>query len=188
MNDQRTITVTINGDRYQRSVPIRMLLVDFIRDVLGLTGTHVGCSFEGRCGACTIVVDGEAMKSCMMLAVQADGHTLLTVEGLEKLAGAHGELHPIQNGFWEKHGLQCGYCTPGMMMTIFDLLRSHFDADGRELTDEAIRHALVGNICRCTGYSHIVEAVKAAEDQLRQMPPERRRALFDVAALSGRPA
>ena len=188
MTDHRTITVTINGDRYQRDVPIRMLLVDFIRDVLGLTGTHVGCSFEGRCGACTIVVDGEAMKSCMMLAVQADGHTLLTAEGLERLAGVAGELHPIQHGFWEKHGLQCGYCTPGMMMTIFDLLRSHFEGGGGELTDETIRHGLVGNICRCTGYSHIVEAVKSAAAQLEQMSPERRRTMFDVAALSGRRA
>lgn len=180
-----TVSVKVNGRQYVETVPIRMLLVDFLRDVLGLTGTHVGCSHEGRCGACTVVLDGDAMKSCMMLAVQADGHSLLTVEGLEDLSGGEGRLHPIQNGFWERHGLQCGYCTPGMMMTIFDLLKSHFENDGPALTEETIRRALVGNLCRCTGYSHIVEAVQMAAARLGEMPAEQRRAHFDIGGLAG---
>ena len=175
---EQLVSVTVNGRKYERTVPLRMLLVDFIRDTLGLTGTHVGCTYEGRCGACTVVVDGDAMKSCMMLAVQADGRTLLTVEGLDGLSGKQGDMHPIQEAFWERHGLQCGYCTPGMMMTIFDLLKSQSYEDGEKLSEEEIRHALIGNICRCTGYSHIIEAVQTAEEHLRQMPPEERQACF----------
>lgn len=185
MSNDQSVSVTVNGRRHVQTVPIRMLLVDFLRDVLGLTGTHTGCSYEGRCGACTVIVDGDAVKSCMMLAVQADERHVLTVEGLEQLAGDEGKLHPIQHGFWEQHGLQCGYCTPGMMMTIFDLLRSHFEEGAPELTDDNIRRALVGNICRCTGYSHIVAAVKSAAASLREMPDEQRRAHFDVKALAG---
>jgi len=188
MNDEQSVSVTINGRRYEQTVPIRMLLVDLLRDVLGLTGTHVACSYEGRCGACTVIVDGNAVKSCMMLAVQAEGRNILTVEGLERLTGVDGQLHPIQHGFWEQHGLQCGYCTPGMMMTIFDLLSSHLESGGSELTDEVIRRALVGNICRCTGYSHIVAAVKSAAASLREMSAEQRRAHFDVAGLAERPS
>ncbi|HKQ84208.1 MAG TPA: (2Fe-2S)-binding protein [Steroidobacteraceae bacterium] len=187
VEDQVTVTVTVNGRQYVESVPIRMLLVDFIRDRLGLTATHVGCTYEGRCGACTVVVDGQAMKSCMMLAVQSDGRTLLTAEGLEALSAAEGQLHPIQMGFWERHGLQCGYCTPGMMMTAFDLLKSHVE-DGSELTEERIRHSLVGNICRCTGYSHIVEAVQSAAGHLRELSAEQRHALFDIEGLAGKRA
>ncbi|HKT72286.1 MAG TPA: (2Fe-2S)-binding protein [Steroidobacteraceae bacterium] len=183
MSETHTITVTVNGQQYTETVPIRMLLVDFLRDVIALTGTHVGCSYEGRCGACTVVVDDNAVKSCMMLAVQTDGRSILTVEGLEKLSAGEGQLHPIQDGFWERHGLQCGFCTSGMMMTIFDVLKSHFEVGEPELTDEAIRKALVGNICRCTGYSHIVAAVQTAAARLNAMPVELRCAHFDVKRL-----
>lgn len=173
---EQPVSVTVNGRKHERTVPIRMLLVDFLRDELGLTATHVGCTYEGRCGACTVVVDGDAMKSCMMLAVQANGATILTAEGLEGLGGKPDELHPIQEAFWEKHGLQCGYCTPGMMMTIFDLLKTHgMDPD---LSEERIRHELIGNICRCTGYSHIIEAVRLAAERLREMPVAEREAWF----------
>ena len=171
---KQPVAITINGRRYAADVPLRMLLVDFIRDVAGLTGTHVGCTYEGRCGACTVVVDGEAMKSCLMLAVQADGGDVLTIEGLEGLAG--DGFHPIQQAMWERHGLQCGYCTPGMVMTMFDILKSH-DRDD-ELDDDEIRRLLVGNICRCTGYSHIVEAVRTAAEELREMTPEQCQACF----------
>lgn len=183
---EQLISITVNGRRYEKSVPIRMLLVDFLRDEIGLTGTHIGCTYEGRCGACTVVLEGDAVKSCMMLAVQANNHTVLTVEGLEGLSGVDGQLHPIQEAFWECHGLQCGYCTPGMMMTIFDLLKSRSDVGGHDLADKDIRHSLVGNICRCTGYSHIVEAVKAAADRLQVMSPAQRHACFDVKSLEGK--
>ena len=175
---EQMVSMTVNGRHCERAVPIRMLLVDFLRDELGLTATHVGCTYEGRCGACTVVVDGEAVKSCMMLAVQANGGSLLTAEGLEGLSGRKDELHPIQDAFWEKHGLQCGYCTPGMMMTIFDLLKAQVIEEGKELTEKQIRHALIGNICRCTGYSHIVEAVQMAAARVRTMTAAERRAWF----------
>ena len=178
---EKSISVSVNGRLHHKSIPIRMLLVDFLRDELGLTGTHVGCTYEGRCGACTVVVDGSAMKSCMMLAVQADSRRVVTVEGLE---GFDPEsLHPIQQAFWERHGLQCGYCTPGMMMTIFDILATNVREGMPELTQDAIRHSLVGNICRCTGYSHIVEAVQTAAESLRAMTADERAAWFDCAAL-----
>ena len=179
---EQRVSVAVNGWTYERTVPIRMLLVDFLRDELGLTATHVGCTYEGRCGACTVVVDGHAMKSCMMLAVQAQGHTLLTAEGLEGLGGKPDELHPIQEAFWARHGLQCGYCTPGMMMTIFDMLRSLDYEGGATLEEAEIRQSLIGNICRCTGYSHIVEAVQMAAETLRAMPPAER----EVKLASGR--
>lgn len=149
----KTITVTINGEQVEETVPVRMLLVDFIRDTCGLTGTHVSCTYEGVCGACTVQLDGEAIKSCMMLAVQADGHAITTVEGL-----ARGDLlTPLQQAFKAHHGLQCGFCTPGILMNMSEFLRKN-----PHPTDDEIRFGLVGNLCRCTGYVHIVDAVRAA--------------------------
>jgi carbon-monoxide dehydrogenase small subunit len=157
----RRVAVTINGQQYDEDVPLRMLLVDFIRDVAGLTGTHVACAWEGRCGACTVLVNGEAVKSCMMLAVQADGSSITTVEGL----AADGRLHPLQEAFRERNAIQCGFCTSGILMTAMDLL-----AENRAPTEEEIRRGLVGNLCRCTGYVHIVEAVQAAAGAMRAVP------------------
>jgi aerobic carbon-monoxide dehydrogenase small subunit len=148
----RTIDVEVNGIRYEREVEVRRLLVHFIRDDLDLTGTHIGCD-TGNCGACTIHFDGQAVKSCMLLAVQADGHALRTVEGL----APDGELTPLQRSFSEHHALQCGYCTPGMLMSASALLEQNPHPN----EDEA-RKAIQGNICRCTGYVNIVEAVVAA--------------------------
>ena len=147
-----TITVEVNGQRYEREVEARRLLVHFIRDDLDLTGTHVGCD-TGNCGACSLIVNGTLVKSCMMLAVQADGATIQTVESLSP----DGELHPLQQAFSEHHALQCGYCTPGMLMSAKALL----DANP-EPTEHEIRRAIQGNICRCTGYVNIVEAIAAA--------------------------
>jgi aerobic carbon-monoxide dehydrogenase small subunit len=147
------IVLTVNGVRHEAEVEPRTLLVDFIRDDLGLTGTKIGCDTSG-CGACTIHLDGRAVKSCTVLAVQADGSELTTIEGL----GHDGQLHPLQEAFWERHGLQCGFCTPGIIMTAADLLGSN----GERLTDEEIRRGLEGNLCRCTGYQHIVDAVQEA--------------------------
>ena len=147
----KEISITINGEIFQQSVPIRMLLVDFIRDVAGLTGTHVGCTFEGVCGACTIHLDDEAVKSCLMLAVQADGHSITTIEGL----AANGKLHPLQKAFNDHHALQCGFCSAGILMNMAEFTRTN-----RKLTEDEIRNALVGNLCRCTGYAHIVDAIK----------------------------
>lgn len=148
----RTVTIAVNGQAYTNEVEPRLLLVHYLRDVLTLTGTHVGCE-TSLCGACTVVLNGQAVKSCTVLAVQADGGEVLTVEGLEK----DGKLHPLQDGFWEEHGLQCGYCTPGMIMASYQLLQRHPNP-----TDEQIRHGLEGNLCRCTGYQHIVKAVQTA--------------------------
>ncbi len=149
----QTIDVTINGERYEQTVPVRLLLVDFIRDNCALTGTHVSCTYEGVCGACTVLLDGEAIKSCMMLAVQAHGHQITTVEGL-----ANGdELTPLQSAFKAHHGLQCGFCTPGILMNMTEFLHKH-----PHPSDDEIRHGLIGNLCRCTGYVHIVNAVRAA--------------------------
>ena len=148
-----TVNITINGESYEESVPNRLLLVDFIREVAAQTGTHIGCTYEGVCGACTIQLDGEAVKSCLMLAVQADGHDITTVEGLAK----GGELTPLQTAFNEHHALQCGYCTPGILMNMDEFLKKNPNP-----TEEEIRHGLIGNLCRCTGYAHIVEAVKDA--------------------------
>jgi carbon-monoxide dehydrogenase small subunit len=149
---ERTISVEINGERVEREVPARRLLVHFIRDDLGLTGTHIGCD-TGNCGACTIHVDGQAVKSCMLLAVQADGTSIRTVEGL----AGDGELTELQRSFSEHHALQCGYCTPGMLMSATALLDRN-----PHPSEEDVRVALQGNICRCTGYVNIVEAVVAA--------------------------
>lgn len=185
---EQRVTVSVNGTEHVATVPIRRLLVDFIREDVGLTGTHVGCSYEGRCGACTVVLDGEAVKSCLLLAVQADGRSVLTSEGLAQLSGDESELHPIQQAFWERGGLQCGYCTSGMLMTVFDLLRTTVERNRPdELSEEEIRHALVGNICRCTGYSHIVEAVQTAAASLQEMTPDERRAYLSAPAAGAAP-
>ncbi|MDI3257050.1 MAG: (2Fe-2S)-binding protein [Kyrpidia sp.] len=151
------VTLKVNGVERTAEVEPRLLLVHFLRDVLGLTGTHVGCD-TSQCGACTVLLDGRGVKSCTVLAVQADGHEVTTVEGLAR----DGELHPIQEGFWEKHGLQCGFCTPGAMMTAVELLRQNPNP-----TDEEIREGLEGVICRCTGYENIVRAVKYAAERMR---------------------
>jgi aerobic-type carbon monoxide dehydrogenase small subunit (CoxS/CutS family) len=150
-----SIGVSVNGERYEREVEARKLLVHFLRDDLDLTGTHVGCD-TGNCGACTVLVDGRAVKSCMLLAVQADGAEITTVEGL----AGDGDLTPLQQAFHEHHGLQCGYCTPGMLMSATHLL-----AENPKPTDEEIRRGIQGNICRCTGYVNIVKAIKAASGQ-----------------------
>jgi carbon-monoxide dehydrogenase small subunit len=150
------ITVTINGERETRKVEARTLLVHFLREDLALTGTHVGCDTTS-CGACTVSVDGVAVKSCTVFAVQADGATIETVEGL----APGGALHPLQEGFWEKHGLQCGFCTPGMLMSARALLRQN-----PRPSEAEIRHGISGNLCRCTGYNKIVEAIQYAADKL----------------------
>ncbi|ATY85762.1 carbon monoxide dehydrogenase [Kyrpidia spormannii] len=151
------VTVKVNGVERTAEVEPRLLLVHLLRDVLGLTGTHIGCD-TSQCGACTVLMDGRAVKSCTVLAVQADGHEITTVEGLAQ----NGQLHPVQEGFWEKHGLQCGYCTPGAMMTAVEILRQNPNP-----TDEEIREGLEGVICRCTGYENIVRAVKYAAERMR---------------------
>ena len=143
------LSVTVNGDAVTASVDPRTLLVEFIREHLNLTGTHVGCD-TGQCGACTVHLDGRAVKSCMLLAVQANGAKVTTIEGV----ATNGELHPMQAAFRECHGLQCGFCTPGMVMSALDLVKRHPDADER-----AVREGLEGNLCRCTGYQNIVKAV-----------------------------
>jgi len=150
--DMQKISVTVNGAAYTRDVEPRMLLVDFIRDALGLTGTNIGCD-TSQCGACTIHMDGMATKSCTVLAVQADGSTMTTIEGLAK----NGQLHAMQQAFWDQHGLQCGYCTPGMIMAATKLVENN-----PGISEEQIRHGLEGNICRCTGYQNIVRAVAQA--------------------------
>ncbi len=152
-----SITVTINGTEHSAEVDSRLLLVHLIRDELRLTGTHIGCDTT-HCGACTVLIDGEPMKSCTVLAVQADGREIKTVEGLAE----NGNLHPLQEGFWEEHGLQCGYCTPGMLMTGYALLQRNPDPSEIE-----IREAISGNLCRCTGYVNIVKSVRYAADKMK---------------------
>jgi carbon-monoxide dehydrogenase small subunit len=159
MNQKYPITVTINGKQYVREVEPRMLLSDFIRHEIGLTGTHVGCE-HGVCGACTLLFNGQPVRSCIMLAVQADGHEIRTIESLAK---SPTELHPLQEGFWEKHGLQCGFCTGGILMTLVPFLEENPDP-----TEAEIREALSGNICRCTGYQHMVAAVQYAAERMKQ--------------------
>ena len=151
------ITVTVNGTARTAEVESRLLLVHFIREVLRLTGTHIGCD-TSHCGACTVLLDGEPVKSCTVLAVQAEGAQVRTVEGLEQ----GGKLHPVQEGFTEKHGLQCGYCTPGMMMTSVALLERN-----KSPSEQDIRQAIAGNLCRCTGYVNIVKAVQYAAEKMR---------------------
>ena len=146
------VSVTVNGEKHSATVEPRLLLVHFLRETLGLTGTHVGCD-TSNCGACTVHLNGEAIKSCTLLAAQADGAEIKTIEGM----GQEGALHPLQEAFWEHHGLQCGYCTPGMIMASAQILDRN-----PQPTREEIRHGLDGNLCRCTGYQHIVEAVEYA--------------------------
>jgi carbon-monoxide dehydrogenase small subunit len=160
---KRKVSVTVNGTTHTHEVEPRLLLVHFIREVLGLTGTHIGCD-TSNCGACTIHMNGKSVKSCTLLAVQADGAQLKTVEGL-----AHnGQLHAIQEGFWEEHGLQCGFCTPGMMMTAVELLQRLPNP-----TEEQIRAGIEGNLCRCTGYQHIVNSIQYAARKLRGEAPRK---------------
>jgi carbon-monoxide dehydrogenase small subunit len=154
-----TVEVTVNGARHTAEIPARTLLVHFLRERLGLTGTHVGCDTT-QCGACTVALDGLAVKSCTILAAQASGHEITTIEGL---ASPSGELHPVQRAFREEHGLQCGYCTPGMVMALRQLL-----ADNPDPTEDDVRLGLSGNICRCTGYQNIVAAALAAAQLLRE--------------------
>jgi carbon-monoxide dehydrogenase small subunit len=155
---QHEITIKINGAEKKASVESRLLLVHFLRENLAMTGTHIGCDTT-HCGACTVLMDGEPVKSCTVLAVQADGHAVTTVEGLEQ----GGKLHPIQNGFWQEHGLQCGYCTPGMLMTGYALL-----ARNPSPSEAEIREAISGNLCRCTGYVNIVKSVQHAAAALEE--------------------
>ena len=157
MADAVSVSVTVNGQRRSAQVEPRLLLVHFLRDSLGLTGTHVGCD-TSNCGACTVHVDGEAVKSCTVLAVQADGSEVMTIEGM----GQDGALHPLQDAFWTHHGLQCGYCTPGMIMAAADLLQRN-----PEPSEHDVREALAGNLCRCTGYQNIVKAVLGAAAEMR---------------------
>ena len=153
----REISVTVNGAAHTSEVEPRLLLVEYLRDTLNMTGTHVGCDTSG-CGACTVILNGSAVKSCTVFAVQADGGEVTTVEGL----ATNGDLHPIQEGFWEMHGLQCGFCTPGMIMSSVDLLQKNPDP-----TEDEIRRGLAGNFCRCTGYHNIVKAVQYAAEKMQ---------------------
>ena len=157
-SNQHTVRLTVNGAAYERQVEPRLLLSDFLRHDLGLTGTHVGCE-HGVCGACTVLMNGEAVRSCLIFAVQANGQELQTVEGL----GSLESLHPLQEAFRDAHALQCGFCTPGFLMSLVPFLAEHADP-----SEEEIRHALGGNLCRCTGYQNIVEAVRLACQRQRQ--------------------
>lgn len=156
MSDLRNITVTVNGTQFERSVEPRLLLSDFIRHEIGLTGTHVGCE-HGVCGACTVLFDGDPVRSCLMFAVQSDGHEIQTVESL----GTPDEMHPLQEAFWDAHALQCGFCTSGFLMTLLPVIEGK-----SELSEKEIREAISGNLCRCTGYQHIVDAVKEAIEKM----------------------
>jgi carbon-monoxide dehydrogenase small subunit len=161
MTDKRAISLTVNGTRYEREVEVRFTLADFIRHELGLTGTHLGCE-HGVCGACTILLDGLSARSCLMLAVQADGHDILTVEGI---APSADKLHPLQEAFRDNHGLQCGFCTPGILTTLIEFLR-----DNPNPTEREVRIAISGNLCRCTGYQGIVNAALDAAKRLQEAP------------------
>ena len=162
---KQKVSMTINGVAHTHEVEPRLLLVHLLRDVIGLTGTHIGCE-TSICGACTVMLNGAAVKSCTALAVQADGADLLTIEGL-----AQGDkLHPIQEAFWECHGLQCGFCTPGMILSAHQLLKRN-----PKPTEKEIRHALDGNLCRCTGYEHIVDAVQSAAKRIKGKPKAKKR-------------
>jgi carbon-monoxide dehydrogenase small subunit len=154
---QYPVSVTVNGAKRQHSVDARLLLVHYLRETVGLTGTKIGCD-TSQCGSCTVLMDGKAVKSCTVLTVQADGARVTTIEGLAQ----NGKLHPLQDAFWEKHGLQCGYCTPGMILTAHNLLEKN-----PKPSDAQIRHGLEGNLCRCTGYQNIVAAVREAATRMR---------------------
>jgi carbon-monoxide dehydrogenase small subunit len=158
MSERRAISVTVNGAKYTKDVPVRLTLADFLRVELGLTGTHLGCE-HGVCGACTILLDGQSARSCLMLAVQTDGHEILTVEGI---APSPDKLHPLQEAFRDNHGLQCGFCTPGMLTTLLEFLRDNPDPTERE-----VRIAISGNLCRCTGYQGIVLAALDAAKRMK---------------------
>lgn len=158
MATELKIRLTVNGEEREAEVEPRLLLVHLIRDVLGLTGTHIGCDTT-NCGACTVLLDGKPIKSCTIFAVQADGREIMTVEGLAK----DGELHPIQEGFWQEHGLQCGFCTPGMLMTGYAFLQQNANP-----SEDEIRQAISGNLCRCTGYVNIVKSVEYAARKLQE--------------------
>src|SRR2546430_3592353 len=166
----QAITVTVNGARQTKDVEPTQLLVEFLRDTLGLTGTHVGCD-TSQCGACTVLVDGRATKACTILAVQTEGAQVVTVEGLAK----NGELHPIQRAFAKEHGLQCGFCTPGLMITAVDFLERNASP-----TDAEIRHAIEGNLCRCTGYHNIVNPIRSASAEMRQTAGARPKVAAEV--------
>ena len=154
---KKRVAIKVNGVTYQHEIEPRLLLVHYLRDVVGLTGTHIGCE-TSICGACTVLLNDVAVKSCTVFAVQADGAEITTIEGLAR----NGELHPVQEGFWVKHGLQCGYCTPGMIIAACQLLERNPDP-----TVDDIRHAIEGNLCRCTGYQHIIEAVRYAAEKMK---------------------
>ncbi|MFK7965523.1 MAG: (2Fe-2S)-binding protein [Burkholderiaceae bacterium] len=159
--NKHSISIVINGHKHEAELPPRLLLSDCLRHEMGLPGTHVGCE-HGVCGACTVMMDGKAVRSCLTFAVQADGCELTTVEGL-----ADGEkLSPLQEAFWEEHGLQCGFCTPGMMMAAHELL-----SNNPQPTDDEIREAIAGNLCRCTGYTYIINAIRSAAEKMRQAAP-----------------
>jgi carbon-monoxide dehydrogenase small subunit len=153
---KQTVTITVNGVEHTHDVEPRLLLAHYLRDTLGLTGTNIGCD-TSQCGSCTVLLDGNAVKSCTVLALQADGSAVTTIEGL----ATNGQLHPVQQAFWENHGLQCGFCTPGMIMTAVDLLKRNPNP-----TESQIRHGLEGNICRCTGYQNIVKAIQSAAEHM----------------------
>jgi aerobic carbon-monoxide dehydrogenase small subunit len=159
---KHSVTLTVNGQAHTQEVESRLLLVHFLREVLSLTGTHIGCDTTS-CGACTVLLDGRAVKSCTVFAVQAAGKSVETIEGM----AANGKLHPLQEGFWEKHGLQCGYCTPGMIMSARHLLEKNPDP-----SEEEIRWGISGNLCRCTGYNKIVEAIQYAAAKMKQEATE----------------
>lgn len=160
MGELHDLTLTVNGTLYQREIEPRLLLSDFLRHDLGLTGTHVGCE-HGVCGSCTVLIDGRPVRSCLMFAIQAERVLVTTVEGL----GTVENLHPLQEAFWEAHGLQCGFCTPGFLMTLIPFLKQNPDP-----SEEEIRKAISGNLCRCTGYQHIVDAVKLAAGKMATSP------------------
>jgi len=168
---KRTIKLKVNGTTYERAVEPRTLLVHFLRDELGLTGTHIGCDTT-QCGACTVIINGQSLKSCTAFAVQMDGAEVLTIEGLAK----GEELHPIQTGFWEEHGLQCGFCTPGMILTSYELLQRNPNP-----TEAEIRKGLEGNLCRCTGYQNIVKAVQHAAQQINNAATESKASPVEAA-------
>ena len=158
MSETRKVSVTVNGKTYEETVPVRVTLADFLRHQLGLTGTHLGCE-HGVCGACTVLFDGHSARSCLMLAVQADGHEIMTIEGI---APNDDTLHPLQEAFRDNHGLQCGFCTPGILTTLIEFLR-----DNPDPTEADVRIAISGNLCRCTGYQNIVAAALDAAARLR---------------------
>jgi len=159
------VQLRVNGKSYASQVEPRLLLAHYLRDILGLTGTHIGCE-TSICGTCTVLLDGKAVKACTVLAVQASGSDITTIEGLAATASPNGGLHPVQEGFWEKHGLQCGFCTPGMILASVELL-----GKSPNPTELEIRQALSGNLCRCTGYQHIVEAVQYAAKKMKNRKP-----------------